>query len=95
MSELAVYWKVAMPLVMPITAAVAVSSFVDLWGAYIEPLVYLSDPDLFTLPLGVGVLANLDPSNQPLLLAGAVVAMAPVVGAFLLVQRRFLGQLRA
>ena len=29
--------------------------------------------------------------NQPLLLAGAVTAMAPVVGVFLLVQRRFLG----
>ena len=48
--------------------------FVDLWGGYLEPLVYLSDPDLFTVPLGVGMLADLDPTNQPLLLAGAVTA---------------------
>ena len=94
LGEIGVYWKVAMPLVKPITLAVAVSSFVDLWGAYIEPLVYLSDPDLFTVPMGVSMLANLDPSNQPLLLAGAITAMAPVVGVFLVVQRRFLGQLR-
>ena len=52
LGEIGVYWKVAMPLVKPITVAVAVSSFVDLWGAYIEPLVYLSDPDLFTVPAG-------------------------------------------
>ena len=77
LGEIGVYWKVAMPLVKPITLAVAVSSFVDLWGAYIEPLVYLSDPDLFTVPMGVSMLANLDPTNQPLLLAGAIVAMAP------------------
>ncbi len=64
--------------------------FVDAWGAYIEPLVYLSDPDLFTVPLGLSTLANLDPSNQPLLLAGAVITMAPVIGAFLLVQHRFM-----
>jgi multiple sugar transport system permease protein len=93
LGEIGVYWKVAMPLVKPITLAVAVSSFVDLWGAYIEPLVYLSDPDLFTVPLGVSMLASLDPSNQPLLLAGAITAMAPVVGVFLVVQRRFLGRL--
>jgi multiple sugar transport system permease protein len=94
MSEFGVYRKVAMPLVRPITLAVAVSSFVDLWGAYIEPLVYLSDPDLFTVPMGISMLASLDPSNQPLLLAGAVTAMAPVIGVFLVVQHRFLGSLR-
>jgi multiple sugar transport system permease protein len=94
MAEIAVYRRVAMPLVKPITLAVAVSSFVDLWGAYIEPLVYLSDPDLFTVPMGVSMLASLDPTNQPLLLAGAIAAMAPVVGVFLVVQRRFLGALR-
>ena len=37
------------------------------------------------------MLASLDPSNQPLLLAGAVMAMAPVIGVFLVVQHRFLG----
>ena len=94
LSEFGVYWNVAMPLVKPITLAVAVSSFVDLWGAYIEPLVYLSDPDLFTVPMGVAMLASLDPTNQPLLLAGAVTAMAPVIGVFLVVQRRFLATLR-
>ena len=41
-------------------------------------------------PWASAMLADLDPSNQPLLLAGAVIAMAPVVGVFLLVQRRFL-----
>lgn len=94
MSEFGVYRSVAMPLVRPITLAVAVSSFVDLWGAYIEPLVYLSEPDLFTVPMGVSMLASLDPSNQPLLLAGAVMAMAPVIGVFLVVQHGFVGGLR-
>ena len=94
LGELAVYRRVAMPLVKPITVVVAVSCFLDLWGAYLEPLVYLSDPDLFTVPMGVAMLANLDPSNQPLLLAGAVMATVPVVGLFLVVQRRFLAPLR-
>jgi multiple sugar transport system permease protein len=87
LGEIGVWRRIALPMVRPITLAVAVSSFVDLWGSYLEPLVYLSDPGLFTVPMGIAMLAELDPSNQPLLLAGAVVAMAPVVACFLLVQR--------
>jgi multiple sugar transport system permease protein len=92
MSEFGVYWRVAMPLVRPINAAIAVATAVMVWGAYLEPLVYLSEPRLFTLPMGVGVLAALDPTNQPLLLAAAVATMAPVVVVLLVVQRRFLAE---
>jgi multiple sugar transport system permease protein len=90
MSELGVYWRVAMPLVRPVSAAIAVATAVVVWGAYLEPLVYVSEPRLFTLPMGVGMLAALDPTNQPLLLAAAVATMAPVVVLMLVVQRRFL-----
>lgn len=88
MSELSVYWKVGMPLVRPITIAVTVASFVDLWGAYLEPLVYLSDPSLFTVPIAVGTLAGLDATQQPLLLAGAFTAMVPVIVVLVVTQRR-------
>lgn len=94
LSEVAVWWRVALPMVRPITLAVGVSAFVDLWGSYLEPLVYLSDPDLFTVPLGLGMLAALDPTNQPLLLAGAVTAAAPVIGLFLLVQRQLFSEVQ-
>ena len=88
MGELAVYRRVAMPLVRPLTIAVAVATFVDVWGAYLEPLVYLSDPSDFTVPLGIATLANLDPSNQPLLLAGAFASMAPIIVVLVMTQRR-------
>jgi multiple sugar transport system permease protein len=90
MGELGVYWKVAMPLVKPITLAVAVASFIGLWGAYLEPLVYLSEPRLFTFPMGVSMLAALNPSDQPLLLAGAVAATIPVLVVLIAAQRRVL-----
>lgn len=86
--------RVAMPLVRPVTAAVAVLSFVVTWSNFLDPLIYLSDPDTYTVPLGLRLLAQLDPSNFPVLLAGAVAATLPVVGAFLLVQRSFLSRFR-
>ena len=68
-------------------------AFLVSWGNVLDPLVYLFDPDLFTLPLGLRSLATLD-RTTPVMLAGAVVATAPVVVLFLLAQRWFLHEFR-
>jgi multiple sugar transport system permease protein len=86
-TPLALWRRVAMPLVRPVTVAVAVLAFVFSWGNFLDPLIYLYDRDLFTLPLALKSLAQLDPTNYPLLLAGAVIATAPVVLGFLVAQR--------
>ena len=82
--------RLAMPLVRPVTVAVALLAFIASWGNFLDPLVYLFDPDLYTLPLGLRSLAVLDRTNYPVLLAGAVVATVPVVAAFAVAQRFFL-----
>ncbi len=82
--------RLAMPLVRPVTVAVALLAFIASWGNFLDPLVYLFDPDLYTLPLGLRSLAVLDRTNYPVLLAAAVAATAPVVLAFAVAQRFFL-----
>ena len=82
--------RLAMPLVRPVTVAVALLAFIASWGNFLDPLVYVFDPDLYTLPLGLRSLAVLDRTNHPVLLAAAVVATAPVVLAFAVAQRYFL-----
>jgi multiple sugar transport system permease protein len=82
--------RLAMPLVRPVTAAVALLAFIASWGNFLDPLIYLFDPDLYTLPLGLRSLSVLDRTNYPVLLAAAVVATAPVVVAFVVAQRYFL-----
>ena len=85
-----IWRRLAMPLVRPVTVAVALLAFIASWGNFLDPLVYLFDPDLYTLPLGLRSLAVLDRTNYPVLLAGAVIATVPVVAAFAVAQRFFL-----
>lgn len=94
LSPFASWRRVAMPLVGPVTVAVGVLAFVFTWSNFLDPLIYLYDERLYTLPLGLRALAELDRQNFPLLLAGAVVATAPVLLAFLYVQRFFFGAYR-
>jgi multiple sugar transport system permease protein len=90
MQPFAMWRRLAMPLVRPVTVAIALLAFITTWGNFLDPLIYLFNPDLYTLPLGLRSLEALDRTNYPVLLAGAVVATAPVIVAFVVAQRYFL-----
>jgi multiple sugar transport system permease protein len=83
--------RVAFPLAVPTGVAVAILAFLFYWSDLIGPILYLRSPELYTLPLGLRQLQQLDRQDWPLLMAGAVILAAPAVGFFLVLQRRFLG----
>lgn len=89
----AVWWRIARPLAWPTTAAVAVLAFALFWSDFTSPVLYIFRPDLYTLPVGLQLLRQMDSTNFPLLMAGSVFMAAPVVGLFLLVQRFFFSEL--
>jgi multiple sugar transport system permease protein len=89
---LTIWRRVALPLARPTVVAVGVLTFLVYWSDFINPMLYLKSQALYTLPLGVQQLRQLDRSNWPLLMAAAVVMTAPAVGLFLAVQRYFLGE---
>lgn len=93
-SPFQIWRRVGMPLVRPVAVAIGLLAFVLSWGNFLDPLVYLHDRELFTLPLALRSLAQLDPTNYPLLLAGSVIATAPVIVVFLVAQRYFLHEHR-
>jgi multiple sugar transport system permease protein len=86
-----VWWRIALPLAIPSTLAVAILAFLFYWSDFIGPLLYLRSPELVTLPLGLRRLQELDRSDWPVLMAGAVLLVAPAIAVFLVIQRRFLG----
>jgi multiple sugar transport system permease protein len=88
----AVWRRIALPNARPTMVAVAVLTFILYWSDFISPLLYLRDQDLYTLPLGLRQLQQLDPTDWPLLMAGAVMLTLPAVLFFLLVQHLFLGE---
>ena len=82
--------RIAMPQAKTATLAVAVLSFAFHWGNFIDALLYLQSQDRFTVPLGVRFLQLLNPTDWPLLMAGAVVITVPAVLVFVFAQRLFL-----
>jgi multiple sugar transport system permease protein len=93
-SALRVWAGIAMPLARPTIVAVGMLAFVAYWGNFIDPLLYLRSAEKMTLPYALQILYQLDATNWPLLMAGAVLVTAPVVLVFAVAQRSYLQQFR-
>jgi multiple sugar transport system permease protein len=92
LSPFAVWRRVAWPLARPAAFAVAVLAFVFHWSNFVDPLLYLSDESLYTVPLGLRSLHALEPTLYPILMAASVIVTVPGLVAFLLAQRAFFGR---
>lgn len=69
---LQMWWLVALPMARATAVAVAILSFILYWGNFIDPLLYLSEEKLYTLPVALQLLQQMNRSEWPLLMAGAV-----------------------
>lgn len=83
------WWHIALPSSSNTVAGVTILSFVLFWGNFTDPLLYLRSEAQMTLPVGLRLLAQLDATRWPVIMAGAVMLTFPVVLVFWIGQRFF------
>lgn len=89
-SELRIYFQIVVPLIQPALITLAIVVFVASWDEFLWMLVVTTGDALRTLPVGLAKFVEQYRTRYELMMAGSVVAAAPVVLVFLAVQRRFL-----
>lgn len=83
-----IFQSVYLPLVAPGLAILAILSFNGTWNEFFRPLIFLTSPEKFTLPLGLVSLAGyMGTGSISIVLAGVVLSLIPVLAIFLLGQR--------
>lgn len=85
-----IFWRIAFPLSRPALAAVAIFTFLKSWNLYLEPIVYLSSKDMFTLPQALT--QYVDAYGGPMWnvqLAATTLTVLPVLAVFLVAQKQF------
>jgi arabinogalactan oligomer/maltooligosaccharide transport system permease protein len=93
-SHAQIFWRLIMPLVMPILAVVALLAFISAFGDYILAKIVLTSEDNWTLAVGMYQwVSNQLASRWGLFAAGAVIAAIPVLALFLSLQRYIVGGL--
>ena len=89
-SELCIYARVVLPLVVPGILTVALFRFMNSWNDFLGPLLYLSDETKYTLSIGLQMFTTQYKTEWALLMAASLLVTLPVVVIYFFVQKRFI-----
>lgn len=90
LSEYGIWRRIMLPLSIPAIASLSLLTFVNTWNDYLGPLIYLRDPSLWTMQLGLkNFVSSLYDVDYGVLFAGLTISVVPIAIVFLLGQRYF------
>ena len=87
LNEFQIWWQVALPMVKPALAALAIFIFLGNWTAFLWPLIVTTSPDLYTLPVGLSSFGDEADVAWELIMTGAAISTLPTLVFFLIFQR--------
>jgi len=94
-SEIGIYRTLVLRLCRPVLVTLALFTFLGAWNDFLWPLVVLSDQDRYTLPVALAALLGEHAQDTELMMAGAVLTVAPVLLLFLVLQRHYIESVAA
>ncbi|MEQ3549034.1 carbohydrate ABC transporter permease [Pseudonocardia nematodicida] len=83
-----IFWRILLPLATPALATTAIFTFIYSWNDFFTPLIYLTDTEMYTVPLALrGFIDANAESAFGALFAMSVLSLLPVLGIFIAFQR--------
>ncbi|MGD0122079.1 MAG: carbohydrate ABC transporter permease [Candidatus Limnocylindrales bacterium] len=84
-----IFRHIYLPLARPALATVAIFQFMWSWNDLLDPLIYLRDLSSYTTTVGLAFFQGEYVGNWPVMMAGALVSLLPMIILFLVAQRYF------
>ncbi len=88
------YWqifrKLMLPLSIPAVTTVAVLQFIQIWDDLLIGLLFLNDPQVRTITVGLAVIQTGRVVNVPALMAGSLLSALPAIVVYLIFQRNLI-----
>ncbi|BBI32937.1 carbohydrate ABC transporter permease [Cohnella abietis] len=89
-TKFGLYWRIALPILRPALAFLAITTFMGVWEDYLWPLIVLTDTSKFTLMLALQQLKSVHTGDYSMVMTGTLLATLPVIVFFLVVSRQFI-----
>ena len=89
-SRMRIYWEIMMPLAKPAAATLTIFTFLTSWNDFFDPLIFINDRKLMTLPLALSLFTDEAGTAWHHLMSASVMATLPLLIVFFLAQRQFI-----
>jgi multiple sugar transport system permease protein len=90
LSRIGTFFRIVLPLARPALAAQAIFVFMGSWNDFMRPLIILSDPAMFTLPLGLNSFKGQYISYWNYIMSASMVFTLPVLLIYIFFNRYFI-----
>ncbi|MBA2872702.1 multiple sugar transport system permease protein [Anoxybacillus calidus] len=90
LSRFGIFFRIVLPLARPALAAQAIFVFMGSWNDFMRPLIILSDPAMFTLPLGLNTFKSQYISYWNYIMAASMVFTLPMLVIYVFFNRYFI-----
>ncbi len=90
-SEFGIFWRVILPLARPALSVVALFTFLNAWNDFLGPLIFLTEPETFTMALGLQQYqSQFGGSEWHLLMGASALLVMPIIVLFFFAQKTFI-----
>lgn len=89
-SRYQIFWRIMLPLVKPGLVTLSIFTFKFAWNDFMWPLIVNTSPKNMILGPALSTLQGQYTSQYPMQMAGAVLAVIPVIAVFFIFQKQFI-----
>ena len=89
-SRYQIFWRIMLPLVKPSLVTLSIFTFKFAWNDFMWPLIVNTSPKNMILGPALSTLQGQYTSQYPMQMAGAVLAVIPVIAVFFIFQKQFI-----
>lgn len=89
-NHIQIFFRIMLPLSKPALLTVALFTFMVTWNDYFGPLIFLSNPDHWTLAIGLRSFQTQFGGRYDLMMAASILIMLPTLILFFIAQKSFI-----
>ena len=86
-----IYWRIIMPLCIPVLTVTAVFTFLATWNDFLGPAIYLDDPEKFTVALALAAMVQSVGTEWNEVMAANLIFIIPVLVLYFFAQDKLIG----
>ncbi|MFB5189128.1 carbohydrate ABC transporter permease [Alicyclobacillus fastidiosus] len=92
-SEVRIFHRLALPLLMPGMSALAIFFFIGNWNSFLNPLIILFDNNLQPLPVMIAMTQGSNFTDYGAQYVGVAISVVPIIIVFAILSKRIIGGL--
>ena len=81
-SEIRIFNKIVFPCIVPGVMTMSIFNYVACWNSYIEPLIIMTDKNMYTMPVMISTIKGLYMSNYGAMYLAIAISVIPIIVVF-------------